>query len=200
MDSPDFNTSQLWSIVGSTVRNVSAVIIGMGIIWGASWYALQPRIDDYFESFFDAKFTEISTELRAITLQLQSIRDIMPDFKRFLDMRGSPQLVAQHSYRPGSTLTLLYLVRTNLDCPAIVRAQFFAADINAVATEYSYDVPAQVPARSFDYQLFVARVHLPETMQPGFYSYAPIVLPDRVACPAERNIQVAPSPFFEVAP
>lgn len=194
MNAPEFNASQFWSVVASTARNVAAVIIAFGVIWGASWYALQPRIDAYFEE----KLSAFRTELEAITTRLTQIQSSLPDPKPFVEIKGGGHLAHHEPVQPGGFLSILYLVRRNSDCPTTVLVQFWSQQANSIASEFNYEVPAQQAAPSFGFQLFPIRVRIPDNIRPGYYSYVPLLIPDRTICPGERSLQVEPSDFFEV--
>lgn len=194
---PPFDATQFWGIIAATARNVAAVLLAFGVIWAGMWtYIIQPQVDHYFE----AKLGILREELVEITSRLEAIQKSLPAPRAFVEVSGTGHFNNTRSYKAGETVTFLYLLRRNNDCPTTVRVQFWSERVNAIASELSYEVPDQQPSPSFGFQLFSVRVRLPDGMSQGVYAYAPILYPDLTYCPGERPVVVEPSDFFEVRP
>lgn len=192
-----FDATQFWGIIGATARNVAAVLLAFGVIWAGMWtYIIQPQVDRYFEG----KIGGLRVELGAIVVQLEAIKGALPAPRPFLEIAGTGHFVEGRKYRPGDAVTFVYLTRRNNDCPTTVKVQFWSNEANAIDNELSYTIDAVQTSPSFSFQPFSLRVRLPANMPPGFYSYAPILVPDRNICPAERALAVEPTDFFEVVP
>jgi len=167
---------QLWKAIGSAAKGAAALIIATGVLWGAIWWALQPRIDQYF----DDKLAELRVEFGSMTMQLTRIENALPAPRGFVEFSGGGKIVDNVVYQPGEVVTFLY------------------ANSNGVVNEYTYDTSASQAPTSFSYTLFSVRIRLPSDMVDGHYSYTPILLPDTRSCPTEDIIHVPPSDFFTV--
>ena len=185
---------QLWKAIGSAAKGAAALIIATGVLWGAIWWALQPRIDQYF----DDKLAEIRVEFGSMTMQLTRIENALPAPRGFVEFSGGGQIPDNVVYRPGEVVTFLYQLRRNKSCATTVRAQFWSAASNALVNEYTYEASANQAPTSLSYTLFSVRIRLPSDMVDGHYSYTPILLPDTRSCPTEDIIHVPPSDFFTV--
>ena len=185
---------QLWKAIGSAAKGAAALIIATGVLWGAIWWALQPRIDQYF----DDKLAELRVEFGSMTMQLTRIENALPAPRGFVEFSGGGKIVGNMVYQPGEVVTFLYQLRRNKSCSTTVRAQFWSAKSNGVVNEYTYDTSAIQAPTSLSYTLFSVRIRLPSDMVDGHYSYTPILLPDTRSCPTEDIIHVPPSDFFTV--
>jgi len=192
---PHFDAHQFWSVVGSTMRNVAAVLIAFGVLWAGLWtYVIRPQADIYFE----AKLSDLKTGMTTINKRLDQIQAALPDPRPFVEIRGAGKIAGTEEVQAGSYMTVLYLVRRNSDCPTTIQVQFWSASANGVASEYSYTTPAQQATPSFGFQLASVRVRIPNDITSGWYSYVPTMVPDRTYCPGEINVAVEPSDFFRV--
>lgn len=185
---------QLWKAIGSAAKGAAALIIATGILWGAIWWALQPRIDEYF----DNKLDQLRTEFGTVSLQLTRIENALPAPRKFLEFTSGGRLPVNRVYEAGGAVSFLYQLRRNKSCSTTVRAQFWSYKQNGIATEYTYEASASQAPTTLDFNLFSVRVRLPENMSDGHYSYVPVLVPDPRACPTEEVVQVPPSDFFEV--
>lgn len=191
-----FDQQQFWAVVAAAARNIAGVLAAFGIIWFGLWtYVIQPQADQYIER----KLSGLRDNLSTITTQLTDIKDAMPRQRSIIEVKGGGRLPDAGPHAPGDILPVLYLLRRNDACATEVRVQFWEARANAIATEYSYTVPAQQASPSFGFRLFSVRVRLPRPMRGGIYSYVPILSPDRSECPGQPDIQLEPSDFFEVS-
>lgn len=192
---PHFTEDQFWKAMGSAAKGAAALIAAIGVVWAALWWALQPRIDEYF----DAKLSEFRAELTQMSMQLTRIENALPAPRPFIQFRSGGHLPNNRTFKPGDTVTFLYSLRRNKSCPVTVVAQFWSYEKNALASELTYSFSATRFPSSLEYGLQSLRVQLPEDMEEGAYSYAPIFSPSTEACPGERDVQVPPSEFFLIA-
>lgn len=192
MGGPQLTEEQVWKGVGSAAKGAAALVAAIGVVWAALWWALQPRVDEYF----DTKLAQFRLELVDISTKLTRIEQALPSPKPFVEFVGNATH-EQGVYHAGETIELLYLLRRNLACPTTVNAQFWSYESNTVASELSYQFQATQAATSIDFGLFAVRIRVPEGMKPGVYSYAPLLIPSTEACPLQSTIQVPPSlPFI----
>ena len=187
--------AQLWKAIGAATKGAAALVIATGILWGAIWWAIQPRIDTYF----DGKIDELRTEFSGFAIQLSRIENALPAPRRFVEFASGGRLPDERLYEAGSTAVFLYQLRRNKSCPTTVRAQFWSYEQNSIASEYSYDTAANQAPTTVSFNLFSVRVRLPEGMEEGHYSYVPVLIPDSRSCPSEEPVQVPPSDFFTVS-
>lgn len=191
---PHFTEDQFWRALGGAARAAAVLIAAMGVVWGALWYAFQPRIDSYF----DRKLDEFRVEIGQITNQLTRIENALPGPRPFIEFATGGR-IPYGDYASGSNVTFLYYLRRNRGCPTVIRAQFWSYETNSLAGEYTYDFSAIQATPSLEFGLFSARVRLPEGMAPGAYAYAPLMIPDTDVCPGELPLQAPPSDFFYVS-
>ena len=183
---------QLWNAIGSAAKGAAALVIATGVLWGAIWWALQPRIDQYF----DDKVSQLRTEFGTVSIQLTRIENSLPAPRKFIEFSSGGRLPQGKVYQAGDTAVFLYQLRRNKTCPTSVRAQFWGYEKNGVASEYTYEAAASQAPTTLDFNLFSVRVRLPNDMGDGFYSYIPVLVPDARNCPAEEVVQAPPSDFF----
>lgn len=189
-----FTEQQFLAAVGNAAKGAAALIIAIGVVWAALWWALKPRIDDYF----DSRLAEFRTEMSSLSTQLTRIENALPDPRPFIEFKSGGHLPQTRNFKPGETVTFLYQLRRNRSCPSEVQANFWSYDLNSIASEYTYRFSAIQATPSLDFGLFSVRVRIPGDMKPGDYSYAPIIIPDADACPSDTPVQVPPSEFFTV--
>lgn len=191
---PHFSEDQFWRALGGAAKGAAALIAAVGVVWAALWWALQPRIDEYF----DSRLTEFRTEISALSTQLTRIENSLPGPRPFVEFQSGGRVALGYDYAPGESLVFLYHMRRNKNCPTTVRAQFWSADGNTLAQEYTYDFSTSQPSPSLDFTLQGSRVRLPDALEPGHYSYVPVYIPDSRMCPGENPVQAPPSDFFKV--
>lgn len=205
--------AQFWSFIFSGIRNIAAVLIACGVILLSGWQFIEPSVSNYI----DAKFQEhaealsiadeeLKAETRAIREDINRllegvtvIEDRLPEPREWIEFDGAGQLMYPwQNYSALDDVPILYFLRRNNDCPAMVRVQFYSAELNGVVSRYTYDIPTVQATASFGFIPFRVPVTLPDNMTPGSWSYWPRMIPDRTVCPGERDVQLPPSPFFEV--
>jgi len=191
---PEINSQQFASALGAAAKNVSAFIIALGIIWGATWYAVQPRIDAYF----DDKLAAVTKQLAEVSETLRTLETRLPKRKPFIEVKDGIGIINPGPFTAGRSIGFLYKVRRSLPCTTTMKVQFFSATRNGIAGELTYLIPAHEIASSFGFSLQPMYVRLPADMPAGRYSFVPDLIPDNAECPTQSKYSVAPSPFFEV--
>ena len=185
----------IWKAFITASKGAAALIVATGVLWGAIWWALQPRIDQYFSD----KLNELRAEFLDVSAQLNRIENALPAPRGFVEFEGGGKLPSAATYNAGEAVVFLYQVRRNRSCSTAVLAQFWSYEKNGIVSEYSYPFTAVQAPITKTSALFSVRVKLPANMSEGNYSYAPILTPDPLRCPSSEIVQVPPSDFFKVA-
>lgn len=98
---------------------------------------------------------------------------------------------------PGDTVSFLYSLRRRVSCETDVYVQFYSEERGRVASEYSFLVSSVKAPVTSAFIAFPADVRLPLNIEPGRYSYMPLMIP-RGCDEYGTEIAVPPSPVFEV--
>lgn len=137
----------------------------------------------------------VTKEISEINEEIKSLRESSP---ALLDFSGGGE-VAPHPrgyYRPGEVVTITYLLRRNATCETDIRVQFYDWALSQINPRYTSTIPALKSAVSREFTLFSVPVALPPTMDDGFYSYAPEIIP--LECGVYKSFKAPLSGAFEV--
>lgn len=189
------DAADLWHAFFGTLRSIAAAVVALGILWGGTWFAFQPRVDGYFE----AKLEPMTREVERLSAQLETLNRLMgQETTPFIEFFGNGKLIEEGPFVPGQRVGVLYMVRRNQPCASTVRVEFFSEQERGVVSQYSHEIQgvnAPVTTRPIQFPIYI---DLPRNLRPGRYSYTPMMIPDREECPRASIVPVPPSDFFEV--
>lgn len=110
-----------------------------------------------------------------------------------LEFRGRG-IIASPSVRAGGRIAVTYVLRRSIDCPTVIRVQFYDFGNNTLVG--AGDVPAIRSPVSQNFSAFTVRVAIPADLPPGRYSYFPEIVPQN--CGVYGAVTPPMSDIFEV--
>lgn len=186
---------QFYAVLGATLRNIAAVIIAFGVVMGAGWYAVEPRVTAWLALQFSG-FTEQLSSLDRKVVAIE--RKVGADKVDFIEFQGNGVIVTKGPFAPGQVIEILYQLRRNINCPTLIERRYMAASRGRMAAQYTDVINGTQADATISFRPIIIPVPLPKNMDTDRYSYMPILSPDQTTCPGQRSINVPPSEFFDV--
>ncbi|TRD21921.1 hypothetical protein [Palleronia caenipelagi] len=184
--------------ISSSLVSVSKLIAALSAISASLFLIARPHLEGYLVAVMERANHELAERIEVLSDQVGVLADRVEQMqpRELVDFRGNPVLALPGPFAPGSSVPLVYVMRKNAPCDAIVTAQFISSRTLRLDPSLTYTTPAQRAPVTDEFSAFTVEVALPEDMRAGDYSYLPQI--DPVDCPGFSRFSVPPSPVFEV--
>lgn len=159
------------------LRRLAPATAALGMIGSGVWWAAGDTI---------LAWAQLPDRVAAIEARLPDAAEAP-----FVEFSGQASMWPDR-VRAGQHVRIVYMARRNRSCDTTIERRFQRVMTSFPDPALISQGRAPVAALTMGYEIFSARMQIPEGIAPGIYAYRP-----SLSCPGERPV-MPPSVFFEV--
>lgn len=169
-DPTPLGPSSIYATLKMLAALCASISVTAGFLGSIVWYVISPRLRPYLDAI------EMIPELAA---RLDELELRVPEDKVIIFEREKP-FVKPKKVRAGDRVSVQYFLQRTDHCTTHITVRFWSYDWQAYDPRYTSGPHPVVRAPVTDQkQPFSVIIQIPEGMPPGFWAYAPEIVPTR---------------------